>query len=341
MKWLVFDPKPAEGSLVPTDFQEVSFLQYTSGSTSEPKGVVITHSCLWSNLELILQEVKADETTVVVSWLPQYHDMGLIGSYLGTAACGGCGYYTSPLNFVKRPSTWVEAISEFKGTHMQAPNFAFALVVRKFEDCELDLSCARHIINGAEPIEAQVIDAFYDKFKPYGLKEVVFPTYGLAEHTVLVCTNGRDRVYLDPKALEEKRLVESPEGRCFVGCGKPVDVKIDGEIGEILLKSSSVAKGYWGGDTFGEYLATGDEGFVRNGELFICGRLKDLIILRGKNHYPQDVEHTVERNPNVRAGCVAAFGHDDHLFVVAEVREHTNALARELGEEINNEHGLK
>lgn len=344
LKWLVFDPKPAEGPLVPAEFQEVSFLQYTSGSTSEPKGVVITHECLWDNLQLILQEVKADETTVVVSWLPQYHDMGLIGSYLGTATCGGRGYYTSPVNFVKRPSTWVEAISAFRGTHMQAPNFAFGLAVRKFEDRELDLSSARHIINGAEPIEAAVIDAFYDKFKPYGLKEVIFPTYGLAEHTVLVSTNGRERISLDPKALEEKKLVESPEGRCFVGCGvPPVEIKIEGDIGEILVKSKSVAKGYWNGDDFGEYLQTGDEGFMRNGELFICGRLKDLIILRGKNHYPQDVEHTVERNEHIRAGCVAAFGQNDQLVVVAEVRDTASLkdLARSLAEDVNLEHGLK
>ena len=374
-----------------------------------------------------------------MSWLPQYHDMGLIGSYLGTLRCGGKGFYASPFAFVKRPACWLEAVDQFRGTHLQAPNFAYreaaskssprrrrssfrtagvvdglsasqprrrrdsskayprrsrgaaairqrhirvaaaapprfnqrrvlfrgatptpifcryALVARKPPSSTLDLSCVRHAINAAEPVDVAVIDAFEALFcASHGLRKgVVFPTYGLAESTVLVCGNGASRCAVDADALRDDRVAaEAPGGAGFAGCGAPrgdrgVDVAIvdrgddddavpvrvarDGAVGEIWVRSPSVAAGYWGRDDdadFGAvlegtpgYLRTGDEGFLLRGELFVCGRRKDLIILRGKNHYPQDIEKCVERaaSKTVRPGCVAAVAGGDGVVVVAEV----------------------
>lgn len=348
--------------------EPVAFLQYTSGSTSAPKGVMVTHACLDHNLSLIVSELEAGEDTVVVSWLPQFHDMGLIGSYLGTMYCGGRGFYTSPLNFVKRPSTWIEAISAFKGTHMQAPNFAYALAARKFERVEgLDLAAARHFIDGAEPVDADVITNFEATFAPFGLRRgAIFPTYGLAEHTVMASTNGKARVVVDPSALEEKRVVEVAEGRTLCGCGAPPDgvrvavvdsetsVAVDrGRVGEIWLSSASVAAGYFGKEPSSEdfgatldgltYFRTGDEGFLWDGEIVVCGRIKDLVILRGKNHYPQDIERSLERDEGIRAGCVAAFEDRETLVVVAEVRAveaDLAELAARLAADVASDHGL-
>ena len=357
VKWVVCDiDKSTPGLPASPSSQEVAFLQFTSGSTSAPKGVVITHTSLKHNLDLIIDDLKADESTINVSWLPQYHDMGLIGSYLGTFRCGGRGYYSSPLKFVARPASWLEAIAQFRGTHTQAPNFAYALVTRKPPSKTLDLSSLQHAINAAEPVDASVVDAFSSYFgEKHGLRKgVVFPTYGLAESTVLVCGNGVMRCTIDADSLRERRCVASEEGVALVGCGAPrsdrgVAIKIvrvddDDEgtevlgencVGEIWVRSPSVARGYWGVEdpSFGAsidgesgYLRTGDEGFFRDGELYVCGRRKDLIILRGKNHYPQDLERCAERAaPSLKPGCVAAFSVDDQgeekLVVIGEVRD--------------------
>lgn len=346
----------------------IAFLQYTSGSTSEPKGVIITHGNLTDNLNLIITGLSAVDDTVVVSWLPQYHDMGLIGSYLGAMYCGGCGYYLSPYSYIRNPSVWIRSISKYRATHMQAPNFAYTLTARKFlvqskskqeDDSNINLSCVRHMINAAEPVEASAMDTFYAVFSKYGLPPgVIYPTYGLAEHTVYVCSNGNIRIRVDKEALEcdqTVKLVDSKDPdtdnkHCIlVGCGRPSDSKDldlriakadgdinvelpDGKVGEIWVKSPSCAKGYWGlpdktAEDFdgklssnvdlgemsypvetGGYLRTGDLGFIHKKELFICGRSKDLIIVRGRNHYPQDIERTCESaDSNLRGGCSAAF----------------------------------
>eukprot|EP00599_Poterioochromonas_sp_BG-1_P008595 CAMPEP_0173151084 /NCGR_PEP_ID=MMETSP1105-20130129/11362_1 /TAXON_ID=2985 /ORGANISM="Ochromonas sp., Strain BG-1" /LENGTH=837 /DNA_ID=CAMNT_0014066377 /DNA_START=89 /DNA_END=2602 /DNA_ORIENTATION=+ len=387
----------------------ISFLQYTSGSTSEPKGVMISHSNLAHNLAITTVELETDQSTRNVSWLPQYHDMGLIGSYLGAIYCGGEGYYLSPISFLKDPLIWIKTISRFKATHTQAPNFAYALVARKYNEQERfkpgqepNLSSLRHAINAAEPVDFNAIMNFYEIFINYGLKkDVIYPTYGLAEHTVFVCSGGRLVLLVKKTSLEkgtvevleeqtliykEKEDTYPPEdSQLIVGCGIPgkgndvhvVIVDSDSQeltpsnrIGEIWISSKSKAKGYWNhleqskhdfeaeindNDHKGErYLRSGDLGFLYKNELFICGRLKDLIIVGGTNHYPQDIERTVERGlaDQLRAGCSAAFSlhptdhkKSEEVIYIAEVKEGVTSgqfdyivqLCREL---VSIEHGI-
>jgi acyl-CoA synthetase (AMP-forming)/AMP-acid ligase II len=335
---------------------------------------MITHANLAHNLTLILDELSAKDDTVVVSWLPQYHDMGLIGSYLGVLYCGGSGYYLSPLTFLQRPQIWIEAISKYKATHLQAPNFAFALTSRKYShDDTLDLSSVRHVINAAEPVDEESMDSFVKTFEKHGFPQnVIYPTYGLAEHTVFVCSGGTQRLRVDKQALEVDSVVQicnddsTKEMTKCVGCGYPkrqgVDVKIvntttfqalpEDNVGEIWIQSPSKAAGYFGKpeltkhdfhaqlrsgstsnandvlDDINGYLRTGDLGFMHNDELFICGRLKDLIIVGGRNYYPQDLEATAEASSELlRPGCSAAFTIDptheggEQVALVAELRD--------------------
>lgn len=387
---------------------DLAFLQYTSGSTSEPKGVMITHGNLGHNLTIITRELKAKDDTVVVSWLPQYHDMGLIGSYLGVLYCGGSGFYLSPLSFLQRPMLWIEAVSHHQATHLQAPNFAFKLTARKFRAADyvnrpLQLGSVRHIINAAEPVDQEAMDAFYKAFGPFGLKEVIFPTYGLAEHTVFVCSGGTQHLSVDKKKLEVEGVVsvvtEADSSRHedggqsrLVGCGFParqgVDVRIvdresgkeleQGKVGEIWINSPSKAAGYFGkkGESKEDfeatiqtplpgkkaaaagvnYLRTGDLGFLHKDELFICGRLKDLIIFAGRNYYPQDIEATAEATSGLlRPGCSAAFTIDptheggEEVALVMELRDVPDKtdipqvcdpLADQVRSAINQEHSL-
>ncbi len=396
LSWIVTDSinKNSTESLPTIEINpsDLAFLQFTSGSTSAPKGVMISHHNLADNLTKITTDLEAVDDTIVVSWLPQYHDMGLIGSYLGVLYCGGSGYFLSPLTFLQRPAMWIEAISRFRGTHLQAPNFAFKLTARKFDSSnyldstKLDLSSVRHIINAAEPVTEDSIDAFHEKFVPFGLKkDVMFPTYGLAEHTVFVCSGGKQMItvakkYLevDGKVVEIEEATEMPvDGTSrMIGCGYPsrqnVDVKIvstetfqpleEDKVGEIWVRSDSKAGGYYmkpeisklefaaeigvdpEKDDIGDttdfdvskgYLRTGDLGFMHKNELFICGRLKDLIIIGGRNYYPQDIEATAEStDKRIRPGCSAAFtvdpisGSDEEVGIVLEVREVPDAAVR-------------
>eukprot|EP00602_Paraphysomonas_sp_CaronLab_P005346 CAMPEP_0185017988 /NCGR_PEP_ID=MMETSP1103-20130426/833_1 /TAXON_ID=36769 /ORGANISM="Paraphysomonas bandaiensis, Strain Caron Lab Isolate" /LENGTH=1086 /DNA_ID=CAMNT_0027547625 /DNA_START=99 /DNA_END=3356 /DNA_ORIENTATION=- len=359
----------------------VAFLQFTSGSSSSPKGVIITVNNLDHNLDLIARSLRSSENTVCVSWLPQYHDMGLIGSYLGLLWCGGTGYYMSPLTFIRNPVLWVVAMSRYHCTHSQAPDFAFALTARKFLSMgsrekatllPIDLSCVRHMISAAEPVRAASIDTFCAVFCKHGLrKEVIYPTYGLAEHTVFVCSNGRGRIMVDKQILEKDRVVTVREDggdgvAVHMGCGKPTDspgvvVKIvgtvvtqnenqkfedlgSGRVGEVWIASGSTAYGYWKGCSLSDadredfmaklsddsgsnnYLRTGDLGFFHDGELYICGRCKDVIIVRGRNHFPQDIERSCEAAcPELRSGCTGAFSvpssKEERVVVVAEIRD--------------------
>ena len=349
----------------------------------------ITHGNLADNLKKLTSELEAGQDTTVVSWLPQYHDMGLIGSYLGTLYCGGNGYFMSPLTFIQRPSIWIEAISKYRGTHLQAPNFAYKLTARKFDSSlyqvggkggggeNLDLSSVRHMINAAEPVTEDSINAFMDAFSPFGLKEhVMYPTYGLAEHTVFMCSGGKQRITVSKKSLEVDGIVEeivnqsllfsrnNDDTSRLIGCGYPskqeVDVRIvnpdslheliEDEVGEIWIRSPSKAFGYYNKpkeskhefctligvdssqgmndgqdfDVSEGYLRSGDLGFMHKGELFVCGRIKDLIIVGGRNYYPQDLEMTAEASSSslLRPGCSAAFtvdpmsGNDEEVAII-------------------------
>ncbi|OQR91630.1 fatty-acid-CoA ligase [Achlya hypogyna] len=382
---LVHTAAPDAGPLPAPSADAIAFLQYTSGSTSDPKGVMISHGNLSHNLNLIADALAAREDAVVVSWLPQYHDMGLIGAYLGVLFTGGNGVYMSPFSFIKNPSIWIELIGKHKATHLQAPNFAYALVARKFKGLAgLDLSSVRHMINGAEPIDAGAIDAFYAALAPYGLRAgVVRPTYGLAEHTVYVCDSSPQltRLRVVKSVLEtEDKLVLANEAtpaqdvKEMVGCGQPVvDVRVvnadtrreqpAGTVGEIWIRSGSTTQGYFGQAALTDemfraslveapdthYMRTGDLGVLYQKQLFICGRLKDLIIVRGRNHYPQDVEKTIEGFEEIRPGCSAAFaaavGDGEVLCMMAEVRPETTQPLAELAAAIRMavaaEHGVQ
>jgi len=406
--WLITDDSslprssPPYHQAVPKPTKDtIAFLQYTSGSTAAPKGVVVTHGNLAHNLSSIVEALEAGPSTVVVAWLPCYHDMGLIGSLLGTVYCGGSGVYMSPISFIKNPVLWVDLMSKYRATHVQGPNFAYKLVVRKFKErggdpASLDLSSVVHMFNAAEPIEADAITDFLNTFKPSKLKkEAMSPGYGLAEHTVYVCDRGEQCLIVNKTEIEvNRRVVVVPEDNkngdtmTIVGCGNPhrhsdsnniqvriVDTKTmraldEDHVGEVWIDSPSKAAGYFGRDELTKeaffatildednkssedgrsWLRSGDLGFMHRGELFICGRIKDLIIIRGRNHYPQDIEHSVENaSGKIRPGCVAAFtvpdsnGQGEYLGIVAEVRDsngNLEELSRIIRRAVSSEHGV-
>jgi thioester reductase-like protein len=334
------------------------FLQYTSGSTQSPRGVMVTHANVRHNCRATMTH-----RPVAVSWLPQYHDMGLIGYYLYVLLTGGATYGFAANHFLKRPILWLETISKYRGTITSAPNFAFEYCLR--EDRlpasllnGVDLSSMLCMMNASEPVRATTYRRFLDRFATYGLaptSSVVF--YGLAENTLSVTGNGRRHLTLNTALLEQNHLrIEAPRPdlvnqSLIASCGRPlqdIDVRIvepatsaplgEGDIGEIWIAGGSKAVGYWNNRTLtsrlfeasldgagsSSYLRTGDVGFFHEGELFICGRLKDVVIVGGRNHYPADIEAVIERaSPKVRLGCVAAFGVDrqdqgEGIVVLAE-----------------------
>ncbi|BCQ09722.1 2-succinylbenzoate--CoA ligase [Mycobacterium heckeshornense] len=349
----------------------VLFLQYTSGSTSDPKGVIVSHANVIANASAF----TGDE--VCVSWLPQHHDMGLISAYLFVLLKGGSTHAMSPVDFLQRPSAWLRLISDVRATHTPAPNFALEYCLREdklpaSELAGIDLSSLESMVIGAEPLRANTFARFRQRFAPYGLRpDALTGAYGLAENTLIVSLRGRQTLTLNKRALEkniarvEKALPENNNQAPVVSCGKPLDGNIvrivdprsrhdlgEGRIGEIWVAGASKGGGYWqrpektaetfrghiAGDEERTYLRTGDLGFLYEGELFVCGRTKDLIIVRGVNCYPSDIEAVVERSATqVRDGCVAAFAveNDDQevLVVAAEVRDEqtlpdAKALAR-------------
>lgn len=328
----------------PVDADDLAFLQYTSGSTRDPRGVMLTHANLMHNLGLMHHWFQDAGRNVAVSWLPPYHDMGLIGAILEPLYAGFPAVLMSPLHFLERPRRWLEAISRYRATVSPAPNFAYDLCVRKAAPEGLDLSSWRLAINGAEPVRPETLDRFCEVFGPVGFRrKALRPSYGLAEATLLVTSDG---------AGEPPRIVEV-DGVARVACGRVIgdqSLKIvdtvapapvpPGTVGEIWLSGPSVARGYWGHPAethtlFGArlpgddrpYLRTGDLGrLTPDGRLVVTGRIKDVIVLRGRNVYPQDVELAVERShPAVRPGCGAAFpvpvDGEERLVVVQEVTE--------------------
>jgi amino acid adenylation domain-containing protein len=341
----------------------LAFIQYTSGSTGLPKGVVLSHDNLRTNLGMILDAFGAVRESVGVSWLPPYHDMGLIGGILGPIACGAHSALMSPLAFLKRPMRWLEAISRFGATISGGPNFAYELCIRRAtdEDVErLDLSSWGLAFSGAEPVRPDTLDRFVDRFKRCGFdRNAFYPCYGLAEATLIVSGGARAAAPLslavDPSALERGEAKFAEDGRLLVGCGQPLGGQqvlvvdpstcvpvADGTVGEVWVSGASVAKAYWNrpdetaqslaatlaGDSDSRYLRTGDLAFINDGELYITGRVKDLIIVRGRNLYPQDLERTAEEcHPSLRRGCSAAFsmeidGSEEVVLVIELERRH-------------------
>lgn len=351
---------------IPETFQrdDLAFLQYTSGSTSSPKGVMVTHGNLLENSEMIKQALGNDESCHYVSWVPLYHDMGLIYNVLQSLYLGTSCVLLAPVTFLQRPLLWLKAISHYKTKVAGAPNFAFDLCVERFNPKLMegvDLSHWEVAFNGAEPVRAETIEAFTKTFEPYGFRpEAFYPCYGMAEATLLVSGGQRHSKPIikevSKSGLHKKRAlsaIKSEDSQYIVGCGKALAgetiaiVNPDtlsacptNEIGEIWVSGGNIAIAYWENkqasiDTFSatlagnkgkHFLRTGDLGFVdESGELFVAGRLKDVIIVRGENFYPQDIEKTVgDSHPALKPNCCAAFtiqkNGKQQLVIIQEVR---------------------
>jgi acyl-CoA synthetase (AMP-forming)/AMP-acid ligase II len=383
-----------------TPADDIAFLQYTSGSTGQPKGVMVSHRNILHNLSLIHDCFDNTAESIGVSWLPPYHDMGLIGGILQPLYIGAPMVLMPPMAFLQKPMRWLQAISHFRATVSGGPNFAFDLCTRRAKPHQLkdlDLSHWQIAFTGAEPVRAHTLNRFTQTFSPYGFQPTALqPCYGMAESTLLISSVPRtaaatqltvsapdlanNQVVLKTKERESGQVLlaeQQPEQQTLVSCGKVMQrqslqresqslqqkslqtIIVDpqrltpctnNQIGEIWVAGDSVAKGYWNQpqlsqdtfcaylsdnsqspdpnlsqDTFkGPYLRTGDLGFILNGELFITGRLKDLIILRGQNHYPQDIELTVEQShPSLRPSAGAVFTVEEQaqekLVIVQEV----------------------
>jgi thioester reductase-like protein len=345
IRWVATDRLGGAARGVPRDDPvETLFLQYTSGSTGAPKGVVVSHENVIHNCRS-----TTDHQPIGVSWLPQFHDMGLIGYYLFLIVTGGTTYGFSPHDFLRRPVLWLETLSQRRGTMSSSPNFGFeyCLSQERLPDDQLaglDLSSVRVLMNGSEPVRPSTYRRFLERFAPYGLRpEAHVAAYGLAENTLAVTGRGRRAVTIDRRSLHTRAVdvaaEDTPPGQHLelVSCGRPLDgihVRIvdpddrtalgGDEIGEIWIAGRSTCHGYWNkpelsAQVFGNsiandpndrhpYLRTGDLGFLHDGELFVCGRVKDVVILRGRNHYAEDLESAVEQaSEKVQAGSVVAF----------------------------------
>ncbi|MGW0827964.1 fatty acyl-AMP ligase [Streptomyces sp. NPDC002845] len=343
--------------------EHLAFLQYTSGSTSAPKGVMISHGDLLANEAAIARSTGNTPDTMIGGWLPFYHDMGLIGHILQPLWLGTTSVLIPPVSFLRKPARWLELVSEYGVNASGGPNFAYDLCVRRVTDAQLeglDLSSWRTACNGAEPVRAETLKAFTERFGPYGFRpETMFPCYGMAETTLLVTGTPKTRSALlrevDAAGLEQGTL-EGPylgaPRRTLVSSGvalaEDFEVRIvdpethverpEGRVGEIWVRGASVASGYWerpevnaeifgariaGQEELGTWLRTGDMGVLGGGELFVTGRLKEMVLINGRNIYPYDVESAVRAlDPAIGAGAVFAVdnGGQEHLVVIHEIR---------------------
>jgi acyl-CoA synthetase (AMP-forming)/AMP-acid ligase II len=356
-------PAPAHGGRGPAAAGNgIAFLQYTSGSTGDAKGVVLTEDNVLTNAR-ILYDVTGlpSEQIRVVCWLPLYHDMGLIGQLLSPLIYGGTSFLLDPVTFVRRPFTWLRTIDQYRATVSAAPDFAFSLCVDRITDeqvARLDLSSWRMATNGADWLNLSVMRRFTERFAPAGFRADLCPAYGLAEATLMV-TSRRARelrvLDADRTALDAGAYVpaEPAEAKQIVSCGPPreIDLEIvdpdtldtlpEDQVGEIWLRGRSVARGYWGREEqtrqmFGvstaagqrPYLRTGDLGFRHDGELYVTGRLKEVIVVRGLKIYPQDIESAVRAEVPELTGLCAAFRlpgareeDPDRVVLTQEVRD--------------------
>jgi acyl-CoA synthetase (AMP-forming)/AMP-acid ligase II len=325
----------------------LAFLQHTSGSTGDPKGVKVSHRNLLSNQRIIRKASGHSDRTLMVGWTPLYHDMGLIGNFLQPLYAGGSCVLMAPVAFLQKPIRWLQAVSHYRGTTSGGANFAYEMCVDAITQDQretLDLSCWEVAYNGAEPIRARTLDRFAAAFEACAFRpEAFYPCYGLAEATLFVTGGPKKDLpsyhQVNAGALGQGKVVdarnEDPIKRVIVGCGRswlgqkvvivdPVSLAEcqPRRVGEIWIAGPSVAEGFWNrpeetlrcfgahlSDTGeGPFLRTGDLGYLRDGQLFVTGRLKDLIIVRGRNHYPQDIEASVEQShASLRPGYGAAF----------------------------------
>ncbi|RFA38524.1 fatty acyl-AMP ligase [Alkalilimnicola ehrlichii] len=349
------------------DREDLAFLQYTSGSTASPKGVMLSHGNLVANEAMMQGTFGNSRHSVFVSWLPLYHDMGLIAMVLSALYNGAPCYLMSPEDFVRRPLLWLSAISQYGGTVTAAPDFAYRLCIDRIPKknmAEIDLGSMQTMLSGAEPIRVSTLERFVEHFQPFGLNpDAMFAGYGLAESSVYVsgeyiregCTRSFGRA-----ALEANEVIESDrDGLRLVSCGQvgvDSDIRIvdpntraelpPARVGEIWVRNPGIGQGYWrrpeqteatfggllnGGSPTEPFLRTGDLGFITDGKLFVCGRIKDLVIVRGRNIYPADVSTAIEDAVDaVKSRPIAVFGVDvdtHEELVVAIALKHVDDQA--------------
>jgi acyl-CoA synthetase (AMP-forming)/AMP-acid ligase II len=366
--WLSVDLtrlEPAAAEMPDPEPEHIAFLQYTSGSTSEPKGVAISHANVLANLEMIRVSLGVTKQSTFVNWVPVYHDMGLILNALEALYIGALCVLMAPNTFMQRPLNWLRAIHHYRAEVGCSPNFGFDLCVSRYRADQMqgvDLSCWKVALNGAEPVQADTIDRFIETFNSHGFNpDAAFPAYGMAEATLLIAGGHRGAGHLTrtvSRAGLQAHAVHAPVDQAdlqtLVGCGRPlVNERISivepdsrrrcfaNQIGEVWVNGPNVAHAYWrnaeatrtnlnakiaGEDNGANWLRTGDLGFLDEiGELFITGRIKDLIIIRGINYYPQDIEREVQDlHPALRQNCGAAFSVPDDrgeeaLIIVQEI----------------------
>ncbi|GIH21404.1 AMP-binding protein [Rugosimonospora africana] len=347
---------PAPGEWEPPELlpETIAYLQYTSGSTSDPKGVAVSHGNLVSN-ETSIRTLVGERTggQTAAGWLPHYHDMGLVGLLLQPLFSGTSLVFTSPTSFVMRPEIWLQMMDRHRADLTVAPDFGYAWCARRVTDAQLehlDLSSVRIALNGAEPVRASTLREVAARLGPCGFDPQAWsPVYGLAEATLLVSGARRGATIrrFDASGLEHNRAVPSPSGNIeLTGCGRPVGATVrivepeqreilpDGHVGEIWVQGGGVAAGHFREratsepkfrahtrDGTGPFLRTGDLGFQLDGELYVTGRCDDLIIINGRNIYPQDIEATARKHPATETGAAFGMGPgQQHLVLVQEVR---------------------
>lgn len=391
IRWIEVDLAAADGETIELPEparDDIAFLQYTSGSTSAPKGVMVSHANLLANLEMIRLGLGNTRQSTYVNWVPLYHDMGLILNALQALYVGATCVLVAPNAFMQRPLGWLRAISHYRAEVACSPNFGFDLCVSRYRADQMegiDLSSLRIALNGAEPVHAETIERFAQTFAPHGFDpRAIYPAYGMAEATLLISggrrggghvTRSLSRTALQAHAAEAPSSAEDTQ--IVVGCGRALTGEqiaiVDnrtrlpaGRVGEIWVNGANVARAYWRNDEAtreglnaqlagedGAWLRTGDLGFIDvTGELFVTGRIKDLIVVRGINHYPQDVERTVQSlDQALRENCGAAFSvpdetGDEALVIVQEIERtarhsiDTEAIKGRIREAVTDNHEL-